>query len=139
MQWPLHIVLLDLKGTPFERMEYVGIVPEGTDAGGPYTWVLRLFRPARHAVMLSEWDFALDDGGVLEFWEFLNTKVKDAPATISLSNTRANSAQLWELSWVSGTRQLNLYYSCERAPCVDRAAVLALAESLPVAPTSTPP
>jgi hypothetical protein len=52
---------------------------------------------------LSEWDFGLDDGGILQIEESLNTNVRENPGTLVKEMNVKSGVALWSLTWVSGS------------------------------------
>src|SRR3569623_3429992 len=120
-----------LQGTPFERMTLLGYLPAGGLPQGPGTAVQRLFSTASgELVLLKEWDFGLDGGGVVMFDEMLNTKVGASRATIKV--TKAGGWTQTAITWVSGTRQIELLAVCKLAQgCADPDDWREIASSLP--------
>jgi len=128
--------LSSLQGTSFERMTLLGYLPGGGLPQGPWTAVQRLFATASgELVLLKEYDFGLDGGGVVMFDEMLNTKVGASRATIKV--TKTGEATQTIVSWVSGTRRIELLAVCKLVQgCADPDDWREIASSLPAAPTS---
>jgi hypothetical protein len=137
---PVSLHMVDLTGTPLSRLQFLGYVPEGTLVGGPYSWIARVFRsPEGNTIALSEWDFALDDGGVLQIEEFLNANVDQNPGALVRDANAALGRSLWNLTWVSGSTQFTLYVACVTADCPSADEVVAMGAAIPSRPTAMQP
>ena len=100
----IRVKLSDISLTGLDSFTYVGFLPEGPSKEGPWTSVTRVFQKIDGTIlMLHEWDFAADGGGVLIVKEAMNTTVGGIPA--QLSHKRAPSGQvLTELSWATKSK-----------------------------------
>jgi hypothetical protein len=130
------IQLSSLEGTPFEKMTLLGYLPAGGLPQGPWTAVQRLFaKPPGELVLLREWDFGLDGGGVVMFDEMLNTKVGHARAIFTVTRSGGTTQTL--INWVTGTRQFELLATCKLANgCTEPDEWRDIAASIPEAPQS---
>jgi hypothetical protein len=131
-----RIALSPLERTPFEKFVLLGYYPEGTTPQGPWTSVSRLFaKPPGELLLLTEWDFGLDGGGVAYFDDGLNTQVGKSRAMFVV--TRKDDTTQTIVKWVSGTRQFELISVCKLAKgCTEADEWRDLAASLPEAPRS---
>ncbi len=133
------IDLVSLTGTPFEnQFTLLGYVPAGTRPGGPWTAVSRLFaKPPGELVLLKEWDFGLDGGGVVLLDDMLNTKIGGARATFIV--TQNGDVTETMIRWITGTRQFELIAECKLTKgCADPDEWRQIVNTIPVAPISTP-
>jgi hypothetical protein len=131
------IELVSLAGTPFERhFTLLGYIAEGTAPRGPWTSVSRMFaKPPGELVLLKEWDFGLDGGGVVLLDEMLNTRVGAARATFIV--TRSGDVTQTMVQWISGTRQFELIAECRLSRgCADPDDWREIAGTIPAAPIS---
>jgi hypothetical protein len=131
-----RIRLSPLEGTSFEKMTLLGYLPAGGLPQGPWTAVQRLFaKPPGELVLLKEWDFGLDGGGVVMFDEMLNTKVGNARAIFTVTQSGGTTQTL--ITWVTGTRQFELLAICKLATgCTEPDEWRDIASSVPEAPHS---
>src|SRR5581483_120350 len=130
------VQLLPLTGTAFEHFVLLGYLPEGTRPEGPWSMVGRLFaKPPGELVYLQEWDFGLDDGGVIMFTEQLNTVVKNNRASVMV--TKSGGVRQTQVRWVSGTKQIEILAVCKLATgCAEPDEWRDIASSLPDSPSS---
>jgi hypothetical protein len=131
-----NIALTALAGTAFDQFTLLGYLPEGTRPQGPWSMIGRLFsKPPGELVYLKEWDFGLDDGGVIMFDELLNTTVGNNRASIMV--TRSDGTTQTQVRWVSGTRQIEILATCKLTRgCADADEWRDIAGTLPAALSS---
>jgi hypothetical protein len=132
------IQLASLDRTPFAQMTLLGYLPAGTVPQGPWTAVERLFaKPSGELVLLKEWDFGLDGGGVVVFEEMLNTTVGRARATFVVTKDGATTQTM--VTWITGTRKFELLAICQLSKgCTEPDEWRDIASAMPEAPHSKP-
>ncbi|NHR07149.1 hypothetical protein HA052_18310 [Chromobacterium haemolyticum] len=77
--------LSDISASELGAYRLEGIVPQGPNRRGPWSsfdWVFT--RPDGVLLVLSEWDFVADGGGVLALREDMNMSVRGHPARFQL-------------------------------------------------------
>lgn len=93
--------LSDIRASELSAYRLEGIVPQGPKRRGPWSsfdWVFT--RPDGVLLVLSEWDFVADGGGVLALREDMNMSVRGHPARFQLRSTPSGK-RVSELSWAS--------------------------------------
>lgn len=104
----VKVKLAELGGNPLAHCRYDGFLPDGPTLTGPWTSVVRVFScSAGETVMLSEWDYVADGGGVTIVKEAMNAMVGKFPA--QLSRKRSPSGKVMtELSWATDKKYFTL-------------------------------
>lgn len=104
LQPNLAVTLSGIGGTPFEKMEYHGAIPQTRTPDGAWAGISRIFSlPNRAVIRLYEWNFVAAGGGALLQDEFINESVNGNPAILLVQKTSKGSA-VTTLSWVSGAK-----------------------------------
>lgn len=131
------IDLMPLEGTTFDEFTLLGYVPDGSTPHGTWTAIARVFTaPDSELVVLREWDFGLDDGGVLLLDDMLNSEVGRVRATVIETHTGSVTQTL--VSWITGTRKFELIAACRKKPgCASPDKWRTIAGTIPTAPVST--
>lgn len=104
----IKVKLAELGGSALAHCRYDGFLPDGPTLNGPWTSVVRVFTCSNNQiVMLSEWDYVADGGGVTIVKEAMNTAVGKFPA--QLSRKRSPSGKVMtELSWATDKKYITL-------------------------------
>ncbi|HWW06519.1 hypothetical protein [Collimonas sp.] len=132
----LRITLADIKNTELKEYAYEGIIPDGPTVAGPWTSVIRVFkRQDGVLLMLSEWDYVADGGGIVTVSELMNVKVKGAPAMLSIKKSPSGNV-MTELAWATKKKYFTITVwddigSQQNAKKYDEAWLLNLAKTLP--------
>ena len=132
----LKIKLSNIQGTELSRYVYEGVIPNGPTFDGPWTNVTRVFRRQDGVVvMLSEWDYVADGGGVITVKELMTEKVRDVPARLIVLKTPSNKA-ISELTWATDKKYFTIsVWNDVKHPTQQRSYgkkwLLSLAQSLP--------
>ncbi|UTY59469.1 hypothetical protein [Massilia sp. erpn] len=96
----LTFKLADIQRSQLANYKYEGIVPDGPTKQGPWSRINRVFvRPDGVVVMLYEWDYPSDDGGISIVKELMNTSVGSVPARYSVAKSPSGDV-VTELLWV---------------------------------------
>jgi hypothetical protein len=104
----LRVALADIKVTELSSYIYEGIIPEGPTLKGPWTSVIRVFkREDDVTVMLGEWDFVADGGGVVTVNELMNTTVGSFPAMLTVKKSPSGRV-LTELAWSTNEKYFTI-------------------------------
>jgi hypothetical protein len=104
--------LADVSASDLAGYTLAGVVPEGPGQDGPWSSVKRVYRrPDGVLVMLHEWAYAADGGGVLGVRELMNASVRHGatvcPAQFAIR--RAPTGQVVsELRWFTGAKVFTL-------------------------------
>ena len=107
--------------------QFVGFIEEpGTS--GSLTRLSRLYRLDGKTIMLTEWDYPTDGGGVVQIAEYVNTSVKGTPAVLTVQT--AESAALWCLSWATASKDYTFYVHEPRLAESTAAFILDFASSV---------
>lgn len=100
--------LAKVAGSTFDRLAFEGAYPEGPNKTGPWSSLTRVFkRPDGVLVMLHEWDYVGDGGGITFVDELMNTKVQDAPARLSVKKSPSGQV-VSELMWATKAKFFTL-------------------------------
>ncbi|MDC8757037.1 hypothetical protein [Janthinobacterium fluminis] len=100
----LTFTLADLSGSAFDAFKFEGVVPEGPTRTGPWSSVSRYFKtPDGLLLILHEWDFVGDGGGVVIVKDLMNTRVADTPARFVVKKS-PSGAVVSELIWVTESK-----------------------------------
>lgn len=103
----IKVKLAELDGSALARCRYDGFLPNGPTLNGPWTSVVRVFTCSNQIVMLSEWDYVADGGGITIVKEAMNTTVGKFPA--QLSRKRSPSGKVMtELAWATDNKYFTL-------------------------------
>ena len=126
----IKVTLADIARSRFKSLKLIGYIGEGVGSSPPWSSVARLFQNERgNLVMLSEWDYFVDEGGIEQAEEFLNTRIGPYSAS-AMQNHASNGSSLWDLSWVEPRKQMKLYYYCPTSSCISQKTFIELANSL---------
>lgn len=94
-----------LAGTDLKYFVYEGFIPEGPTPNGPWSSFTRVFKgPDGLLVMVHEWDFLVDGGGVVVIDELMNTSVNGSPARFVKKQTPSGEV-FTELSWITKRKE----------------------------------
>lgn len=100
--------LSDVSRSELQKYSFEGAYPEGPTKVGPWSSLTRVFkRDDGVLVMLHEWDYVGDGGGVMIVDELMNAHVGDAPARFSVKKSPTGSV-VSELMWVTKSRFFTL-------------------------------
>lgn len=98
----------DISASEFASYPFEGAIPEGPTKEGPWTSMARVFKRDDSAVvLLREWDFVKDGGGILLIKEMMNTKVANMPARLNVKQSESG-AVVSELSWATPKKLFTL-------------------------------
>lgn len=104
----IKVKLSDVSKTALSSYRYEGFIPDGPTPDGPWTSVTRVFHRADGTLlMLHEWDYVSDGGGVLMVKEAMNTTVGGTPAQLSHKKSPSGNV-LTELSWATKSKYYTL-------------------------------
>jgi hypothetical protein len=93
--------LSNLSNSGFDALNFEGAYPEGPTKTGPWSSLTRVFkRNDGVLVMLHEWDYSGDGGGITFVDELMNTRVLDAAARLSV-NKSPSGQMVSELMWAT--------------------------------------
>lgn len=92
----------------FVDSNQIGEVWEPSTNGGPSQRVSRFYKYSGKTVMLSEWDYEADKGGIVQLSNYLNAVVNGRPAVFLVKKSRGQGA-LWKLSWNKAPKNFQLY------------------------------
>jgi hypothetical protein len=93
--------LADVSGGRFDGLALEGAYPEGPTKSGPWSSLTRVFKRSDGVlVMLHEWDYSGDGGGITFVDELMNTKVVDVPARLSVNKSPSGQV-VSELMWAT--------------------------------------
>jgi hypothetical protein len=96
-----------LSGTLAE-MSLRGVLPEMASAKGGWTMISRLFAAGPAKVMLMEWDYRHEGGGVLSISDFHNVSVGSVPGNMRCEVSPQRKS-LCTISWTTSARSYILY------------------------------
>lgn len=108
--------LSDISASELSAYRLDGIIPQGPGRSRPWSsfdWVFT--RPDGVLLVLSEWAFVADRGGVLVLQEEMNATVRGHPGRFQLRNTRSGR-RVSELSWASRQKLYSLKVWDEAGP-----------------------
>lgn len=98
----------DVSRSELQGYKYEAFVPEGPSKTGPWSSYTRVFkRPDGVLVMLHEWDYALDGGGVMIVKELMNEHVHQYLARSIVRKTKSGQ-YISELTWASDRKYYTL-------------------------------
>ncbi len=106
------VPLADVSGSDLAGYTLAGVVPDGPGKAGPWTGVKRVYRrPDGVLVLLHEWAYAAEGGGVLGVRELMNASVRHGatlcPAQFAIR--RATTGQVVsELRWFTDAKVFTL-------------------------------
>ena len=104
----LTFKLADISRGELGKYTLEGVIPEGPSQKGPWSSVTRIFkRDDNVVVMLHEWNYVGDGGGVMIIEELMNTKVNNSPARFSVKRSPAGWLSS-ELMWVTNKSMYTL-------------------------------
>jgi hypothetical protein len=96
--------LSDVSRSELQKYSFEGAYPEGPTKAGPWSSLTRVFkRDDGVLIMLHEWDYVGDGGGVMIVDELMNARVGEAPARFSVKKSPTGSI-VSELMWVTKSR-----------------------------------
>ena len=126
----LKISLVDLNQSLFDGLRLEGVITGGPTKEGPWTSATRVFSSEEgYVIMLSEWDFVGDGGGVVLQKEMVNEKVNGRPAILTIH--RAPSGQGYtDLVWYTDQKEYILSASGNQKESISRDRLLAMARSV---------
>lgn len=94
----------DLSRGELNKYSLEGAYPEGPTKSGPWSSMTRVFkRDDNVTLMLHEWNYVGDGGGVMIVEELMNTRVGNTPARLSVKKSPAGWISS-ELTWVTKNR-----------------------------------
>lgn len=100
--------LADVSKTELEKYTLEGAIPEGPTKKGPWSSMSRVYkRPDGVVLMLHEWDYVKDGGGIVIVDELMNTTVSGTPARFSLKKSPSGEV-LSELTWATKQKYFTL-------------------------------
>lgn len=100
--------LADVSRGDLNKYTLEGAYPEGPTKAGPWSSVTRVFkREDNVTVMLHEWNYVGDGGGVMIVKELMNAKVGNTPARLSVKKSPTGRMSS-ELTWVTKNRLFTL-------------------------------
>lgn len=104
----LTFKLADLSRGELNQYKLEGAYPEGPTKAGPWSSVTRVFkRDDNVTIMLHEWNYVGDGGGIMIIEELMNAKVGKTPARLSVKKSPTGRISS-ELMWASNTRLFTL-------------------------------
>ncbi|WP_161523519.1 hypothetical protein [Chromobacterium haemolyticum] len=96
--------LADIGASQLNAYRFEGVVPQGPSLRGPWSSFDRVFRrPDGVLIILHEWDFIADGGGVMAVKELMNLKVQGLPARFVVKKSPSGK-KVSELTWVSSKK-----------------------------------
>lgn len=99
----VKVKLADLEKTPFHSLRFLGAVREG-----PPRSLSRVFLfPNGAVVLLREWDYLAEGGGIMIPKERINEQVNGTPAVLGIAQAPGGKA-ISELSWVTENKSYSL-------------------------------
>ena len=106
------VPLADVSGSDLAGYALAGVVPEGPGKEGPWSSVKRVYRrPDGVLVMLHEWAYAAEGGGVLGVRELMNASVRHGgtrcPAQFAIRRAPTGQA-VSELRWFTDAKVFTL-------------------------------
>jgi hypothetical protein len=104
----VRVALVPGSGIPLPNAKFVGFVPQGPTLNGLWSKVARLFRYKEKTVVLSEWDYVADGGGVLQFSELVNVDINGSRGSLAVK-TAVGKGALWSLTWERQGKLFELY------------------------------
>ncbi|CAJ0784477.1 hypothetical protein [Ralstonia chuxiongensis] len=103
----IKVKLAKIDNSALSTCQYEGFLPDGPTLNGPWTSVVRVFSCGAQLVMLQEWDYVSDGGGITLVKEAMNTEVGKFPAQISKKRSPSGKI-MTELSWATEKRYFTL-------------------------------
>lgn len=111
IQSKIKVNLANLNGTPFAKLKFEGVVPEGPTFSGPWTSVSRIFSYSNGTVViLREWDYVADGGGILIQKEQLTESINGIPAAFGIQQSPKGKA-ISTISWQTDKKSYTLTMS----------------------------
>ena len=96
--------LADIGASKLNDYRFEGVVPQGSSLRGPWSSFDRIFRrPDGTLIVLHEWDFVADGGGVMAVKELMNLKIQNVPARFVVKKSPSGK-KVSELTWVSSKK-----------------------------------
>ncbi|WP_141111241.1 hypothetical protein [Chromobacterium haemolyticum] len=96
--------LADIGASKLNTYRFEGVVPQGPSLRGPWSSFDRIFRrPDGVLIILHEWDFVADGGGVMAVKELMNLKIQGLPARFVVKKSPSGK-KVSELTWVSSKK-----------------------------------
>lgn len=100
--------LADISASKLNTYRFEGVVPQGPSLRGPWSSFDRIFRrPDGVLLILHEWDFVADGGGVMAVKELMNIKIQGVPARFVVKKSPSGK-KVSELIWVSSKKYYTL-------------------------------
>jgi hypothetical protein len=104
----LTFKMADVSRGELNKYTLEGAYPEGPTKPGPWSSRTRVFKGDDNAiVLLHEWNYVGDGGGVMIVEELMNTQVGNTPARLSIKKSPAGWISS-ELIWVTKKRLFTL-------------------------------
>lgn len=104
----MRFKIANLSSCELAKYRYEGAYPEGPTKTGPWSSLTKIFtRDDGVLVMLHEWDYAGDGGGVVMVDELMNVKVSGSPARFSVRRSPTGQV-VSELIWATTRRYYTL-------------------------------
>lgn len=98
----------DLSRSELQHYRYEAFIPEGPSKAGPWSRYTRVFtRPDGVLLMLHEWDYVQDGGGVVVVQELMNARVRGHLARVVARKTRSGQ-HFAELTWATERKYYTL-------------------------------
>lgn len=98
----------DVSASELQGYKYEAFVPEGPSKAGPWSRYTRVYtRPDGVLVMLHEWDYVQDGGGVVLIKELMNAQVHQHLARVVTRKTTSGQ-HFSELTWVTDRKYYTL-------------------------------
>jgi len=115
----LTFKLSDLSRSELGTYRFEGAYPEGPTKTGPWSSLTKVFkRDDGVIVMLHEWDYIGDGGGIMMVRELMNTQVADTPARFSVLKSPTGSV-VSQLIWATEKKYFTLTVMDEVADADD--------------------
>lgn len=104
----MRFKIANLSSSELSKYRYEGAYPEGPTKTGPWSSLTKIFtRDDGVLVMLHEWDYAGDGGGVVIVDELMNVKVNGSPSRFSVKKSPTGQV-VSELIWATTSRYYKL-------------------------------
>lgn len=121
----VQVKLANLDGTPFSALKFLGVVREG-----PPHSLSRLFSfPNGTLLLLREWDYVAEGGGMLIPKDRVNEQVNGVPAVLGIGQSAKGKA-MSELTWATDAKSYSLIMSGHVENAGMHKKMMALANSI---------
>lgn len=97
----ITFTLSDLSASDLAKYPFEGAYPEGPTPTGPWTSIARTFRRDDNVlIVLREWDYIKDGGGIMMVKELMNARVGNSLARFSVKKSPTGSV-VSDLTWAT--------------------------------------